>query len=159
MKNILAPLFVFTTMLIQAQSTNYHFSHTESTSAAPDKIWAVWTDVANWKQWDTGLKEAVIMGEFKNGVKGKLKPDKGPRSKFIITDVVENQSYTFKTKIPFGWLVIKRSMQLKESKTFFSHDVEFTGIMKKMLGNQLGKKYKTMLPVAMKNITKIAEAQ
>jgi hypothetical protein len=151
---IISTLFVMT---VNAQQTNYHFSHTDSTNATTDKIWQVWTDVPNWKQWDKGLKEAVLDGEFIKGTKGRLIPDKGPKSKFIISELVPNKSYTFKTKIPFGWLIVKRTLEQKDGKTFFTHDVEFTGILKKILGNKLGKKYRAMLPTILSEIKQIAE--
>lgn len=140
-----------------AQQSNFHFSHTDSTSATSDKIWQVWTDVPNWKQWDKGLKEASLEGDFAVGSKGKLIPDKGPKSRFVIAEVISGKSYTFKTKIPFGWLVIKRTLEVNGGLTYFTHDVEFTGLLKKVLGNALGKQYRAMLPEVMGEIKKIAE--
>lgn len=142
-----------------AQQSNHHFSHTDSTRADSDKIWQVWTDVPNWKQWDKGLKEALLEGEFKVGAKGKLIPDKGPKSTFIIAELLPGKSYTFKTKIPFGWLVIQRTLMVKNGMTYFTHDVEFTGLLKKTLGNALGKKYRAMLPEVMAEIKRIAQGK
>lgn len=157
MKQILLIISILFAMETSAQQTNYHFSHTDSTTASSDKIWQIWTDVPNWKQWDKGLQDATLEGTFEVGTKGKLIPDKGPKSKFIISELVPNQSYTFKTKIPFGWLVIKRTLEVKNEITYFTHDVEFTGLLKKLLGNNLGKRYSAMLPEVMKEIKLIAE--
>jgi len=157
MKQFFLIISILLPMIANSQQTNYHFRYTDSTTASSDKIWQVWTDVPNWKQWDKGLKEAYIEGDFIVGTKGKLIPDKGPKSKFMITELLPNLSYTFKTKIPFGWLIIKRAVEEKEGKTFFTHDVEFTGLLKKVFGNLLGKKYRTMLPEVLSEIKKIAE--
>jgi hypothetical protein len=157
MKHLFLIILTFVVMQTQAQQTNYHFSHTDSTTASSDKIWQVWTDVPNWKQWDKGLKEAVLEGAFIVGAKGKLISDQGRKSKFVISELVPNESYTFKTKIPFGWLIIKRTLVGKEGKTFFTHDVEFTGFLKKILGNKLGKNYRAMLPSVLSEIKLIAE--
>lgn len=159
MKHLFLIISTFIVMQAKAQQTNYHFSHTDSSTATSDKIWAVWTDIPNWQQWDKGLKAALLEGEFVVGTKGKLIPDKGPKSKFLISEVVPNQSYTFKTKIPFGWLIIKRSLEIKEGKTLFTHDVEFTGFLRKFLGKRLGENYKKMLPDVMAEIKKIAETK
>ena len=159
MKKALFTLIIFSAMFTSAQQTNYHFKRTDSTTASSIKVWNIWTDVANWKQWDKGLKEAVLKGDFKVGAKGKLIPDKGPKSKFIITEVIPEQSYTFKTKIPFGWLVIKRYLEVREGVTYFTHDVRFTGLLKKALGNKLGKSYRAMLPSVMNEIKSIAESK
>lgn len=143
-------------MQAHAQQTNYHFWHTDSTAVAGDKIWQVWTDVPNWKQWDTGLKDAFLEGDFTVGATGRLIPDKGPRSKFIISEVVPDKSYAFKTKIPFGWLIVQRTLEEKNGLTYLTHDVRFTGLLKKALGNRLGKNYRAMLPGVMQQIIQIA---
>lgn len=146
-------------MTANAQHTNYQFSHTDSTTVASDKIWQVCTDVPNWKQWDKGLKEAVLKGKFIVGTKGKLIPDKRPKSKFVISELETNKSYTFKTKIPFGWLIIKKRLEVNDGKTFFTHDVEFTGLLKKILGKRPGKYYRAMLPSVLSKIKQIAESK
>lgn len=146
-------------MKASAQQSNYHFNHTDSTKASSDKIWGVWTDVPSWKQWDKGLKEAILEGDFVVGTKGKLIPDKGPKSKFVITELIPDRSYTFETRIPFGWLIIQRTLKVKNGTTYFTHDVEFTGILKKFLGKKLGKNYREMLPSVMNEIKLIAEAE
>ncbi len=151
-------LLMLTPLNTLAQQTNYYFNHTTATTASPDAIWKVWTDVPNWKQWDDGLKDAYLDGKFEVGAKGSLIPDKGPKSKFIITEIEEGKSYTFKTRIPFGWLVIKRSLQTENNVTQFTHDVDFTGFLKKPLGNSIGKRYRTLLPEVMDKIKKLAES-
>ena len=141
-----------------AQPTGYRFSHTDSTSASPDRIWDIWTDVPNWKQWDTGLKEARLEGDFATGAKGTLIPDRGPKSRFVISELVPGQSYTFRTRIPFGWLVVKRTLKTAPDRTYFTHDVEFTGLLKRVLGQRLGRRYRVMLPTVLQTIKQIAEA-
>ena len=157
MKILYFTILMFAMMAAQAQESNYHFSHTESTTASAARIWQVWTDVPNWKQWDKGLKEAILEGEFAIGAKGKLIPDKGPKSKFVVTEMKPGESYTFKTRIPFGWLIIKRYLRNKDGVTRFTHEVEFTGILKKALGKNPGKRYRAMLPEVMQAIAALAE--
>ncbi|HET8861212.1 SRPBCC family protein [Marivirga sp.] len=159
MKHLFLIISILFAMKATAQQSNYHFSHTDSTKASSDKIWEVWTDVPNWKEWDKGLKEAMLEGDFVVGSKGKLIPDKGPKSKFVITELIPNKSYTFETKIPFGQLIIKRTLDQKDGLTYFTHDVEFTGILKKFLGKKLGKNYREMLPSVMNDIKLIAEGK
>jgi len=144
-------------MYTHAQPSNYHFWHTEKTTASPEAIWRVWTDVPQWKQWDTGLKEATLQGEFVEGVSGTLIPDKGPKSKFTITLVLEGRQYTFQTNIPFGKLIITRSLEVKNGETFFTHEVAFAGLFKKIFGKTLGAKYRKMLPEVMQKVKAIAE--
>ncbi len=157
MKILVFVMLLATSVAATAQQTNSHFQHTETTTALPEAIWAVWTDVPNWHQWDSGLKSASLDGEFRQGAKGRLIPDRGPKSKFVIAEVDPGKGYTFKTKIPFGWLIIDRRLEVKNGVTHFTHDVQFTGMLKNFLGKKLGVEYRKMLPEVMKSIAKIAE--
>lgn len=153
-------LFILTllsAMATQAQQSNVHFSHTVATTASREAIWKIWTDVPNWKIWDSGLKDARLNGDFADGSTGKIIPNKGPASKFVIYDVSENNSYSFKTKIPLGWLVVSRYMQEKNGMFSFTHEVRFTGPLKGLLGKRLGKKFREMLPNVMLTIKDLAE--
>ncbi|MEL6864908.1 MAG: SRPBCC family protein [Bacteroidota bacterium] len=142
---------------IPAQSP-LHFQHSESTKAPAAAIWAIWIDIDRWPEWDRGLKKAQLKnGPFAEGAKGRLTPDKGPKAKFIITDVKEGQAYTLKTRIPFGWLIVRRYLKEEKDQRVFTHEVEFTGLFKKLFARQLGKRYQKMLPEVLQKIKELAE--
>lgn len=141
-----------------AAQTATSFSHTLSTSASSDSIWKIWTDVPNWPEWDTGLREACLKGPFEVGTRGRLQPDKGPRASFKIIAIEEGKSYGFETKIPFGKLGIIREMTEKEGIVFFTHRVYFTGLFKKFFAKKFGERYRKMLPEVMGTIKHIAES-
>ncbi|MCZ8354710.1 MAG: SRPBCC family protein [Cyclobacteriaceae bacterium] len=157
MKQNILYLFMAISITVHAQKNKFSFSHTETTTATAEQIWQIWTDVPNWKQWDNGLQNAELHGEFSVGTKGKLIPDKGPKASFVITQFEQNKSYTFKTRIPFGWLVIERTLVENEEDVNFTHHVAFTGLLKKFFYKKLGKRYKEMLPQVMREIKIIAE--
>lgn len=157
MKKIGIFLSLFASIQAQAQSSVCHFAHTDSTHATADKIWKVWTDVPNWKQWDKGLREASLEGPFVLGAKGRLTPDKGPASSFVISELIPGKGYTFKTRIPLGWIIVRRTLEVREEKTFFRHEVRFTGPFKVLLGRSAGRRYRAMLPETLSAIKHIAE--
>ena len=147
-------------MLLPAYSfeqSSTHFSHSLVTAAPPEKIWSLWTDVANWNKWDDGLKTASLTGPFQAGAKGRLIPDKGPASRFRITDLIPQTSYTFKTKLPLGALYVKRTLSPEGNGTRFTHEIWFTGLSKGIFGKVLGKKYRRILPSVMEKIRELAE--
>ena len=78
---------------------------------------------------------------------------------YTIDDATENGSYKLKTKIPFGWLIVSRYMKNEDGMVTVTHDVKFTGMLRKLLGNKIGKRYREMLPSVMGNIKLIAEAE
>lgn len=157
MKPFLFLVSFLATAQAYTQSKQIKFSHTEKTIASPEALWALWTDVPNWKQWDKGIRSATISTVFSEGAKGKLVPDKGPKTRFVIRHVVPGQSYHLYTSIPFGKLIVRRSMKQTDEGILFTHEVEFTGLLKQFFAKKFGSRYKAMLPEVMKEIKRIAE--
>jgi hypothetical protein len=157
MQNTLLSLMLLLPALAFAQQSNTRFSHTVETTALPETIWRIWTDVPNWKAWDDGLKTAELNGPFAPGTKGTLIPDKGPKSRFVLTEVMPGQSYTFRTKLPLGALYVKRMLRTQNGKTAFTHEVWFTGLTKGIFGRALGRNYRQILPGVMEKIRVLAE--
>ena len=94
-------LVILSNTVLNAQNqvpTNKHFWYTMETTTSPDEIWSIWTNVKQWKDWDTGLKDASIDGEFKLDTKGAIISLEGRKSKFKVVEYEEGKTYTYKTK-------------------------------------------------------------
>jgi Polyketide cyclase / dehydrase and lipid transport len=142
---------------MKSKETNYHFSFTVEVNNTQEKVWQTLIDVPTWAQWDTELKEASLEGDFVAGAKGVLIPKKGPKLPFFIAEFSPNQTYTFNTKMPLGWLIIKRTLTAKNGMTYFTDDIAFTGILKRIFGFMLGSQFRSVLPEVMQNFKKLAE--
>lgn len=138
------------------QPSDKHFWYSMETTVAPEKIWHIWTDVPNWKQWDTGLQSAEISGDFALNATGIITSLEGRKSKFRIVAFEEGKSYTFKTRLPLGALYVKRYLETKNGKTVFIHDVRFSGITGGLFAKKFGPKFREMLPDVLKKINEIA---
>lgn len=141
------------------EPSNKHFWHSVETSASPELIWEIWTDVSNWKDWDTGLKDASIEDAFKLKSKGTIISLENRKSKFKVVEYIEGQSYTYKTKLPLGSLYVKRYLMVKGSKTFFTHEVWFKGLTGGIFAKLFGEKFRKMLPSVLNKIKEIAESK
>jgi len=137
--------------------TNKHFWYAMETTASANTIWSVWTDVPNWKNWDTGLKDASINGDFDLHAKGIITSLENRKSKFEVVAFTEGKSYTYKTKLPLGSLYVKRYLEVKDDKTVFTHEVWFKGLSKGIFAKAFGGKFKKMLPDVLMNIKEIVE--
>jgi uncharacterized protein YndB with AHSA1/START domain len=134
------------------------FDHTVETSAPPEKIWAAWTDVERWPEWDTELDSASLDGSFALGAKGRVKPKRGPAARFSISELIPGESYTFTTRLPLCGLKVRRHLTRKDGgATYFTHEVSFVGPLSCVFGNLLGGRYREALPVVMENLRKTAE--
>jgi Polyketide cyclase / dehydrase and lipid transport len=139
------------------QMSKKHFWHTTETTASPESIWAIWTDVANWYLWDKGLKNATLREPFQLNAKGSILSLEDRKSKFKVVAFEKGKSYTFKTNLPLGGLYVKRYLEVKNGRTVFTHEVWFSGLTGGIFANMFGEKFKAMLPEVMENIKKMAE--
>ncbi len=148
----------FTTTGGIAEGQNNAFSHSMTAQCDPICIWALWTDVATWPAWDTELQAATIVGAFKKGAKGTLIPKSGAKSKFVVTELVEGQHYTFVTFLPLARLEITRQLSTKSGATTFIHRVRFVGPLGKLFAWIFGAHFRKALPVVMQQLAQQAEA-
>ncbi|MEM8763558.1 MAG: polyketide cyclase [Bacteroidota bacterium] len=139
------------------EPSNKHFWNTVKTTASPEKIWNIWIDVAHWKSWDIGLKDAEMEGSFDLKAKGHIISLEDRKSKFKVTEFTEGQSYTFKTNLPLGALYVRRYLSVEKDTTFFTHEVWFKGITAGLFAKQFGPKFRDLLPEVMENIKNMAE--
>lgn len=139
--------------------SNHHFGYKIAISAYREEVWRHLIDVSQWHEWDTELVEAKLDSDFGLNAKGKLVPRKGPKLNFIISEVVPMEYYVFKTKMPVGYLEIKRSLTCRDNTTFFTDDIKFTGLLKNVFGVLLGNGFKSVLPGVMDNFKRIVETK
>jgi uncharacterized protein YndB with AHSA1/START domain len=143
----------------QAEGTKSAFHYSVETSARPETLWRLWTDVANWPAWDTELESARLEGAFQAGARGALKGKGNPRSTFVIESVESERSYRFVTALPFGGrLLIERRLTPLTQGTRFRHDVRFEGFGGAVLSLLFGGRYRAALPVVMERIKSMAES-
>ena len=141
-----------------AAGTDRAFAHTVETAAPPERVWALWTDVAGWPTWDLELKAAELSGPFAVGAEGRLTPVAGPRSRFAVTAVEPGRSYTIETALPLGALRIRRSWTATaDGRTAFTHAVSFHGVGGRLLARRLGPRFRRALPDVMGRLARLAE--
>jgi len=151
---------VFGVISLKAQEkvlTNQHFWYSMKTTASPQAVWAVWTNVSAWKTWDIGLKDASIDDTFTLGTKGEILSLENRKAKFKVVEFVEGKSYTYKTKLPLGGLYVKRYLTTQNKVTTFTHEVWFKGLTKGVFSKTFGGKFRAMLPEVLSNIQTIVE--
>ncbi|MEM1116510.1 MAG: SRPBCC family protein [Bacteroidota bacterium] len=143
-----------------AVGTNRAFAHTVTTTAAPEAVWALWTDVAGWPAWDVALDSAALDGPFAVGARGRLVPASGPASAFEIEAVDVGRSYTFATRLPLGALRVRRSWEnAGPGQIAVTHAVSFHGLGGRMLAGRLGPQFRRALPGVMERLVALAEAE
>ncbi len=112
-------------------------------NAAPEKIWTILTDFANYKNWNPFVKE--LTGNVKVGetIQVMLQPPGSNAMKFtpVVVSFEKNQGFSWKGKLFIGGLFdgehIFELKPINEHKTLFVQRENFSGILIPFLGKMI----------------------
>jgi hypothetical protein len=128
-----------------------------TTNAPKERIWALWSDVKNWNEWDHEVERSEISGAFAVGTKGVLKPVGGPQTKFEIIDIRQCSSFTDRSFLPFCTMDFIHTMTEVNGRLEISHKVVMQGVMTFLFAKIIGKNIEKGLPTAVAKLVELAE--
>lgn len=140
----------------------YSFKYSVETSASRSTIWRLWTEVENWKAFDTALEYSYLEEgtEFGEGARGYLNAEGAPEVSFEIVDYSENKSFTVQLNIPLYQTIQQlRYFELDSNgKTIFTHEVNFAGGLSPVVYLFLQKIYKRETQLVVEQLKLLAES-
>ena len=89
----------------------YLFECEATFEAEPDAVWAVWTDVARWAEWDVSKEIARLDGPFQPGVCGWAKQRGNLGGSFMITAVDAGRRWVTECPMPLGKVVFDHMLE------------------------------------------------
>ena len=133
----------------------WQFQHSVTVNnLSKEQIWAVWSDVSNWKNWDDDI--ASSEGNFINNSTLLIKPKNGPR---ITASLICEPCNSFKVKscLPLGaTLEFSHFLTQVPSGLQITHGIIIKGPLTFLFKYVIGKTVKKNLPGAMKKLLFIA---
>lgn len=132
------------------------------TSATPDAVWRIWSDMSTWGSWNPNVSTMDWNGGFVSGSSGVMNTPTGQHHQMQLVDVVPARSFALVTRVVPGTR-FRFNCRIEPpgaggSKTRISQTVEVGGplgpVMGGMLGPQVSKDFGTLL----ENLAKKAES-
>jgi len=71
----------------------WNYQHSIETSAAPQDIWSLWSDVENWGRWNTEIEQIEIDGPFATGTNILMTPPGQDPIPLRIAEVVAGELF------------------------------------------------------------------
>jgi uncharacterized protein YndB with AHSA1/START domain len=129
------------------------------TTASPEKVWRIWSDMSTWGQWNPNVTTMDWQGGFVSGTTGVMNTPSGQHHKMQLADVQPPRSFALLTSVvPGTRFRFNCRIEPSNGKTKISQTVEVRGplgpVMGGMLGPQVSKEFGTLL----QNLARKAEA-
>ena len=142
---------------------NYSFKLSVATDASKATIWRLWSDVENWKTYDTILQYSHLIdgADFVVGAEGYVKAKGAPKTKFELIEVEAPTRFVERLKIPlYQAIELRRYFEEDaDGRTVFTHEVNFRGSLRWLAHALLGKNFRHETVRVMTRLRDLAEAQ
>lgn len=139
----------------------WKFEHTVTTAAGLAEIWALYSDITTWTQWDEGISHASLAGPFASGTSGLLQLQGQEALAFQLTEVDPFRGFSDVTDIPGTGIQIHFTHRLEpvEEGTKVTHTVSITGSHADALASNLGPDLTRGIPYTMERLAAMALAR
>ncbi len=132
--------------------------HSVETTAAPETVWKLWTDVGNWPRWNADLDRAELTGPFAPGGEITMFPREDDPIELSIAEADEPERFVDQADL--GPVVVRtahRVERLGPDRSRIVYRMEITGPEADTLGPQIGPEITADFPAVLAKLAAVAE--
>ncbi len=115
------------------------YQHSIGTTATPEAVWRVWSDVQSWGTWNADIEKIEITGPFAAGSEITMTPAGQDPVRLRIAEATENELFVDEAVI--GELTLRtthRLDRLDANRTQVTYRMEITGSGADEIGPRIG---------------------
>jgi hypothetical protein len=128
------------------------------TTASPDKVWKIWSDMSTWGDWNPNVSTMDWSGGFQSGTTGVMNTRAGQHHKMKLLDVVPGRSFALETSVvPLTTFRFNCRIDAAGGKTSVGQWVEVKGPLGPVLGGMMGPQVSKEFGTLLSNLAKKAE--
>ena len=115
-------------------------THTDSSSASPAAVWALWSDPGRWPEWNDQVESAELEGELAVGEKLRVKLRRGGRMQFEIVALEPERLFVQEARLPGARLGHEHRVKPKGKGSEITHRTYVRGPSSGLFALLLGRK-------------------
>ncbi len=109
------------------------------TSASPDRVWQVWSDINRWPEWNPDMKASHVDGPLKLGATGNIDTRSGGKHDVVVTQFEQGRSFELEsTALPGTKMAIRASISPSGSGSRITQGFEPRGLLAPIVGPMMG---------------------
>jgi uncharacterized protein YndB with AHSA1/START domain len=128
--------------------------------ASPERVFALWADVAHWHTWDPDTQWARIDGPFAPGTRGKIKSKQPLAAAMLLTSVQPGLAFTARVSALATHMDFEHHIErISDERVRVVHTARFSGWLAGLFMKQIGKPLASGLPITLRQLKALAEVQ
>ena len=109
------------------------------TSAPPDRVWQIWSDVNRWPEWNPDMKASHIDGPLKLGATGNIDTRSGGKHDVVVTQYEQGRSFELEsTALPGTKMAIRATIAPNGAGSRITQGFEPRGVLAPIVGPMMG---------------------
>ncbi len=130
----------------------YSFEHIVKGNIDLQKVWALYSDVSRWSEWDSDIESVALQGDFTKGSTGVINMKNGQALPFIIDSATSESEFV--TSSHLGALTVSFGHTITEQS--ISHTVTIVGGEDKQMEG-MGKGITAHIPKNMETLLSLSQ--
>ena len=132
--------------------------HSIETTATPEAVWRLWSDVPRWPEWNADLEQAELSGPFAAGSTVRMTPHGQEPIELRIAEAAEREVFVDEAHLEEVVIrTIHRIERLDEDRIRIIYRMEITGPGADTLGPQVGPEISSDFPQVLSALAEQAE--
>ncbi|MDX6349035.1 MAG: hypothetical protein QOF84_3825 [Streptomyces sp.] len=131
------------------------YEHSIETSATPEAIWRLWTDVEHWGDWNADIEKIEISGPFAAGARITMTPAGQDPVELSVAELTEGEAFVDEAR--FDDLVLRTTHRVDGTRV--TYRMEITGPGADDVGPQIGPGITADWPETMAALSRLAETR
>jgi hypothetical protein len=134
--------------------------HSTETIAAPETIWKLWSDVADWPRWNADLDRAELAGPFAAGSAITMFPREDDPIELTIAEAEAPERFVDQADL--GPVVVRTTHRIERlggDRSRIVYRMEITGPEADTLGPQIGPRITANFPDVLETLAAVAEGR
>ncbi len=135
----------------------WNFEHSVRAAASRERIWALWTDVSGWPNWNPGVARAELDGPVAEGATGTVRAAGGPTSTLKVLAIEPDRRFV--TEASERLMRLRFEHELADTgggQLRTTHRVRMTGLATPLMRHTVGARLERSIPAALATLVEVA---
>ena len=136
----------------------WEFEHSVQAPVSRERVWALWTDISGWPEWNPGVVRAELDGPMAEGATGSVRGAGGPASKLTVVEIDPERRLVTEASERLMRLRFEYELaDAEDDQLRITHRVRMSGLATPLMRRTVGPRLERWIPVALEAL--VARAQ